>query len=289
MKNRIIFCLTALILLLSGCSPNDDHKDIGKPIDPDKIDIEVTNVDGSNEIFMVNNTQGVAPYWEFLVGTSTKVKESAVVPFMGDLTIKFTAIGEGGTTTVERNVLVTKLDKPIPEEWVIFGKGLEGRVWEWNSGDDGQAVVYGTAGYGNNYEPGWSTFKIGGEPGGKLIDGNEEMLFDLDGGANFTKRKRDGTVIEKGAFSFDMSKQKVRSDGKVWSIGEITFTDATILTGASTWSGPEDLVYTFDIITLEKNEDTGLYEMVLAYAAPGTDFEAWNEATFWKFREKAAN
>lgn len=278
MKRIMLYILSALAL--SACDPVVDNKGIGGILSENQLDIVVKSTsEGSNEVSLENNTPGVAPYWDYIVGKSTNQKEVVRLPFMGEMEIKFTAICDGGTVTTTRKVNVTKIDKPAEPEWTMFaGAGSDGKVWVWNPKPDNN-VVYGTAGYGSGDPgPSWSTATAGSTIGDKLVPGDEEMLFDLNGGANMTKRKTDGTVVEKGTFKFDMTKQKLREDGTAWSIGQLDFEGVTVICGSSCWS--TTLVYTFDIISLTDDE------MMLAYSAPGTEFENWQEATFWRFKAK---
>lgn len=278
MKRIMLYMLSALAL--SACDPVVDNKDIGGILSENQLDIVVKSTsEGSNEILLENHTPGVAPYWDFIIGKSTNQSEVVRLPFMGEMEIQFTAICDGGTITTTRKVNVAQIDKPAAKEWTMFaGSSTEGKVWVWDP-KEGNNVVYGTAGYGSGDPgPSWSTATAGSTIGGKLVPADEEMLFDLNGGPNMTKRKTDGTVVEKGTFKFDMSKQKLRDDGTPWSIGQLDFTGATIICGSSCWS--TTLVYTFDIISLSETE------MMLAYSAPGTVFGDWQEATFWRFKAK---
>jgi hypothetical protein len=278
MKRIMLYILSALAL--SACNPVVDNKDIGSVLSEDQLDIVVKSTsEGSNEVILENNTPGVAPYWDYIIGKSTNQKEVIRLPFMGEMEIQFTAICDGGTVTTTRKVNIAKIDKPAEPEWTMFaGSGTEGKVWVWNVGEDND-VVYGTAGYGSGDPgPSWSTATAGSTIGGKLVPADEEMLFDLNGGANMTKRKIDGTVVEKGTFKFDMTKRKLLDDGTPWSIGQLDFSGVTIICGSECWSTTS--VYTFDIISLSADE------MMLAYSAPATPFGEWMEATFWRFKAK---
>ncbi len=278
MKKIMMFFLS--VLVFSACEPIVGDKSIGGVLSENQLDIVVQSTsEGSNEILLENNTKGVGSYWDYIIDKSTKQREVIKLPFMGEMTISFTGLCDGGTVTTTRTVRVTKIDKPVAEEWgVIAGTSLDGKVWVWDADDDA-TVVYGTAGYGNDYAPGWSTFKLGAQViEGKVVSPNEEMLFNLNGGANFVKRTSNGTVLESGTFKFDMTKQKVRDDGKVWSIGRMEFSGATILCGSSCWNNTP--VYAFDIISLTEDK------MVLAWAGDGLEFQVWNEATFWCFKKK---
>lgn len=278
MRKLLFFLLP--ILILGSCDPIVDDKSIGGILNEDQLSLVVESTsEGSNEILLENNTPGIAPYWDYIIDKSTKQREIVRLPFMGEMTITFTGLCDGGTVTTTRKVNITKIDKPAAEEWTLLaGADPNGKVWVWDA-DDNSTVVYGTAGYGNDYAPGWSTFKLGQQViEGKVVSPDEEMIFDLNGGANFTKRNTSGAELEKGSFKFDMSKQKIRDDGKVWSIGQMEFSGATVLCGSSCWDN--NPVYVFDIISLSEDK------MILAWAAEGLDFQVWNEATFWCFKKK---
>lgn len=274
MKNIKIFLFTLLAISVSSCNPVIEDASMGTPIAAGDIDIDIRGAtDGSNKIIMTNNTPGTIAYWDFIAGAATGQKVEAVLPFMGDVPIKCTIISAGGQTTVEKPVKITKLDNAIAPEWVLFAKDAGGKTWGW---DPDVANVYGTAGYGSgNPAPGWSTWQVGGAPGDYPIDANEVMLFDIDGGANFTKMKN-GTVVEKGRFGFDMSKKRIKADGSVWSIGELYLYDASIMVPYTAWYWTT-VIYTFDIITLTEDK------MVLSSHHPSSGFEVWAEGTFWMF------
>jgi len=278
MKRIMLYILSAIVV--SACDPLIDNREIGGVLSEDQLNIVVKSTsEGSNEILLENNTRGVASYWDYIVGKSASQIDTVRLPFIGEMEIQFTAICDGGTVSTTRKVNVTKIDKPAAAEWTMFaGSSSEGKAWVWNPEED-SGVVYGTAGYGcGDPGPSWSTATAGSSIGGKLVPADEEMIFDLKGGANMTRLKTDGTVIEKGTFKFDMTKQKTLENGDLWSIGQLEFTGTTIICGSSCWSTTP--VYTFDIISLTEDE------MMLAYAAPGTDFGVWLEATFWRFKRK---
>jgi hypothetical protein len=94
-------------------------------------------------------------------------------------------------------------------------------------------------------------------------DPNGYMLFDLNGGPNFTRYNNDGTMAQKGTFAFDMSDTTKNTDsGEIWSIGTLILTGATVLNGHC--YGKTDPQYKYKILTL--NDD----EMVLCAAPDGT-------------------
>lgn len=277
MKKIILFLISALVIG-TACDPLEDDKSIGSVLSENELDITVRSTsEGSNEIFVENNTPGVGSYWDCIVKKSTKQSDVVRLPFVGELTITFIGLCDGGTVTTTRKVNVTKIDKEVEKEWTILaGSDINGKVWVWADADE----VYGSGGYGNSYGPSWSLVSKDNMLGTKGESSDYEMLLDLNGGANFTKRSADGKVLETGSFKFDMTKQKVKEDGRVWSIGQLEVLDATILCGTSRWGSTP--LHTFDILTLTDDE------MILGWAADGTDFETWGDgdATFWHFKKK---
>lgn len=277
MKKIILFLLSALVFG-TACDPIVDDKSIGGVVSESELNIVVQSTsEGSNEILLENNTPGVGSYWDYIVNKSTKQSDVVRLPFVGELTITFVGLCDGGTVTTTRKVNVTKIDKEVEKEWTIFaGSDINGKVWVWADGDE----VYGSGGYGNSYAPAWSLLSKADMFETKGENPDYEMLFDLNGGANFTKRSADGQVLETGAFKFDMTKQKIKEDGKIWSIGQLEILDATVLCGTSRWGTTP--IHTFDILKLTDDE------LILGWAADGTDFETWGDgdATFWSFKRK---
>lgn len=277
MKKIILFLLSALVFG-TACDPLVDDKSIGGVVSESELDITVRSTsEGSNEILLENNTPGVGSYWDYIVNKSTKQSDVVRLPFVGELTITFVGLCDGGTVTTTRKVNVTKIDKEVEKEWTMLaGSDINGKVWVWADGDE----VYGSGGYGNSYAPAWSLVSKADMLGTKGEGSDYEMLFDLNGGANFTKRSADGKVLETGSFKFDMTKQKYKEDGRIWSIGQLEVLDATVLCGTSRWGSTP--LHTFDILTLTDDE------MILGWAAEGTTFETWGDgdATFWSFKKK---
>ena len=62
------------------------------------------------------------------------------------------------------------------------------------------------------------------------------------------------------------------NNGKQWSIGQLTLTGVTMLSGHAFYE-PDKKITTFEILKLTDKE------LVLCYDAP--DAEVWNDATFW--------
>lgn len=266
MKKIALYIATALALL-TACEPVVDQTSIGSvpSVNELQLDIRQTTA-GGNQIVFSNNTPRVGSYWNYGFGISVKQQDTILVPFLGEVTLSFTGLGDGGTVTTSTKISVGKIDHRLAPEWALFaGTTIAGKTWVWD--DDPDLSPYGAGDYRSSTLPDWEKSAIGDDG----IDAGDEMVFDLNGGANFTRKLADGTV-EKGSFSFDTTKGKNNAKGKVWSIGEITFTGTTILNGH--YVEKTDPVYKFDIVSLTADR------MVLANSTDES------EATFWVFKAK---
>lgn len=280
---KIILSIFAIIATVTACDPIVNDIPMGGVVSESSLNLTVKNVvEGGNEILLENNTPGVGSLWDYMIDKSTLAKKVIVLPFMGKITVTFTGLCAGGTVTTTRTVEINKITTPIAEEWIMLASNnLEGKTWVWD--ETAETGVYGYGGYGYSLVPDWGS-NMPGETseGGLLVNPNDEMVFDLNAGANFTRRLADGTELEKGSFTFDMSKKKIGKNGEAWSIGRIEFKGASIPCPGDYYS-PGTKLFVFDIITLSENK------MVLAWAAPDAIFQdtKWETlATYWCFRRK---
>jgi predicted small secreted protein len=268
---KIIFSLLLLAAGLCACNPVVDDIQAGGVVDESALQLDVhATTDGGNQIAMVNNTPKVGSYWKFSTGYSSAQNDTVSLPFLGKQTITFTGICDGGTVTTTRTVNITKIDHPVAVQWALFaGTGTEGKTWTW---DGTASAVYGTGGYLAKFVPNWTSVTQD-----KTDQPDGYMVFDLNGGANFTRYNGDGTIAEKGTFSFDMSSTKTDpDDNSQWSIGVLKLTGASVLNGYI--YGTTNPLYQYDILTLTDDQ------MVLCAAPDGT--AAWDNGTFWLFHKK---
>jgi hypothetical protein len=275
MKKSILFILTLTLGAMIGCEPITGNEKLGAVLDPSQIKIRVENPGGGNKVTLINETPGVTGQWDYQIGVAVGDEVTVVMPFTGEVPVKFTAFCDGGLVTAETTANITKADTEVDEFWTLLaGTEPEGKTWVWDPTPD--KVIYGTAGYLVNKTATWSTFKMGATVmGDKVVTGGEEMVFDLTGGANFTKRKTGGEVVEKGRFGFNRESLKT-GDGAQWSVVKLLLSDASVILGSLCWTTTP--IYSYDI--LELTEDT----MVLCAAVPGSG--AWAEGTYWHFKTK---
>jgi len=242
MKN--ICSILLLLMAFCSCEPLVDNKSLGEIVSEDDLVLDVHNTtEGGNEIIMTNNTPGVGSYWNYITGVAAQKSVTVTLPFMGEQEITFTGFCKGGTVTTTRKVIIDKIDHPITQEWSLFaGNEISGKSWVWNL-EDYNGIVYGTGGWLTEFAPSWDVC----EPE-NLEDANCELVFDLNGGPNLSKKDANGNIIEKGTFAFDMSVIKQNPDhGTQWSIGQLTISGVSVLSGHAYYD-ETNIITTFEIL-----------------------------------------
>lgn len=274
MKRNLLYIMLTCLLVCMSCDPLvDDNAALGV-VPESELNLEVYNENGGNQVVLVNNTPLVGSYWDYIIDISVRERDTVILPFLGEQSIRFTGLCAGGTVNTTRTVHVTMLDHPLAPEWSnLAGTNIAGKTWEWDY-DDPSDVIYGEGEYLYDTYPTWWEITAEDEFYGNCPEElHRVMTFDLNGKANYYKKNLDGEVVEQGIFKFDMTKKKVKDNGEVWTFGQLIFTDATILYGFDNDTG--ETVYTFDIIELTDKT------MCLAYSNPDEGY-----AFFWKFRVK---
>ena len=249
MKKLLIYSATALALALTSCLQAHVSDDpMGEILSPEQLDIEVTtDKPGSNMVIMRCNTPGVIPYWTTPTGKSTRVCDTIIAPFTGEFKVQFTALcGGGAAETIEKSVTIDRFDYDI-DPWYVLLAGENGSkkwVWDPNPGRGGSGC-YGAGGYGWSPDvPNWGGVNIGDD--GVFAD--EYIEFDLNGGANVTLHRHDGTE-QKGTFAFNKNVSSDRAaltpcfrngepTGQGW-LGSIIISGTTVPCGELQWGmGP---------------------------------------------------
>lgn len=292
---HIWYSLAIFMLLIASCTPIDEKSSLGPLLTASDIHLDVHNItSGSNKIVMINNTPNVGGMWYYGINTSIQQKDTIMLPFLGNTTIYFYATTAGGIVKDSVIVNVTKIDYPTAPQWeYLAGSGTSGKTWVWATDvlppskypnfPSGQC--FGPGGYlASEFEaPNWSTHGLSDLT--KWGVANDQMIFDLNGGANYTLVTGNTSVgglpagTYHGTFSFDMSKTLVGDNPpNLWSIGQLTLTGATVSKGFNA-DNNNALIYTYDILML--NDD----EMILASPDPEAA-SAWDTAWFWIFKRK---
>ncbi len=275
-KTTLLYSILLVTLVMFSCEPIEDRDKMGSIVAESDLMLETYPlVEGGNKIVMKNSTQGVGSFWDYGSGYSSRQQDTILVPFVGEIPIFFTGISGGGTITTTRTVNVDKILFPVNETWnLLAGNDSNGKVWMWDY-DDPNDAVWGNGLSIAHFGPEWAKISA------KDMDAqdpdvgmNGTMLFDLNQKSNFTKKNKDGNIVEKGSFQFDMTKKIPAGDGTDWSIGQLTIVDASVMRGVSPNEGGI-VVHTLEILKLTEDE------MVLARVMPN-GWEAW----FWKFKVK---
>ncbi|MDE6097691.1 MAG: hypothetical protein K2G24_02265 [Muribaculaceae bacterium] len=249
MKKILLYSATALTMMLTSCLQahvSDDS--MGEILAPEQIDIEVTtDKPGSNMVIMRCNTPGVIPYWTTPTGKSTRVCDTIIAPFTGEFKVQFVGLcGGGASQAVEKTVNIERFDYEIDPMYVLFAgeNGSKKWVWDPNPGRGGSGC-YGAGGYGWSPDvPNWGGVNVGDDG----VYADEYLVFDLNGGANVTLHRHDGTE-QKGTFAFNKNVSSDRAaltpcfrngepTGQGW-LGTVTLSGTTVPCGELQWGmGP---------------------------------------------------
>ncbi|WP_418696685.1 hypothetical protein [Bacteroides sp.] len=273
MKNKYLSflggCLLATVSMTSCLDASVDNDSLGGMVPAEEIaaNLDVHGITpGSNKVVIKNNNMGVGGMWDYLVGVTTAQCDTVLIPFLGEQTLKFYATCGGGQVIVEKKVTIDVIDFPLDPSWAILaGEGEEGKTWVWDPNPGrGSWGCYGAGGYGWSADvPNWGCTAIGGtSDAGVAVSDKEYITFDLNGGANATLHKADGTVV-KGSFSFSMGASADKAalkpsfrdgtpTGQGW-VGTLTLKGVSLPSGFNYYSGAAS-GGTYDIAVFSENE-----------------------------------
>lgn len=273
MKNKYLSflggCLLATVSMTSCLDASVDNDSLGSMVPAEEIaaNLEVHGITpGSNKVIIKNNNMGVGGMWDYLVGVTTAQCDTVLIPFLGEQTLKFHATCGGAQVVVEKTVQIDVIDYPLDPSWAMLaGEGVEGKTWVWDSNPGrGSWGCYGAGGYGWSADvPNWGCTPIGGtSDAGVAVSDKEYITFDLNGGANATLHKADGTEV-KGSFAFSMGTSADKAalkpsfrdgtpTGQGW-VGTLTLKGVSLPSGFNYYSGAASKG-TYDIAVFSDNE-----------------------------------
>lgn len=156
MKINSLYFAVGLGMLLGACEPIEKNYDLGGVLSEEEVSsaISVTNEQpGNNKLILINNLPGIAGSWDYGTGTSVKKELEVVVP-PGTYDVKFTALCDGGVTTVTKTVEVTKVDYELDIEWTnLCGAPSDGgKTWVWATGNPNMGYGGTSTFFGNGSE-----------------------------------------------------------------------------------------------------------------------------------------
>jgi hypothetical protein len=251
MNKTISLIVGTLAILIAACEPIEKRDTLSNSFDPNDIDLEVVqSTAGGNGLTLKMNTPGIAGYWDYVIDKKYTDRVEVVFPIPGTSTFTFHVTtpyiesGDIGSPVFDVkksiDVTITQLDQPLPEAYYkLVGENLEGKTWVFN-GTGGDLGLWWYMSDPGNWQGLW--WNAGGtccppsDAGGK-------MVFDLDGGANFTYyASASGTGVpgSSWAFNADFTKLTIKGDsnilgsegcganGKVFEIKEFTADKLTL-------------------------------------------------------------
>jgi hypothetical protein len=131
MKNiKGVFAMILIALSIGSCQ--EDVPTIGTPLQPEQINLEVTQPlsidEGGNTVVLRNLTDGVIPLWDFGIGKSKKQIDTVEYAFVGTYTIKRTAWTNGRLVQLpDATVEVTKIKPELVSDplWGMLSGGVD--------------------------------------------------------------------------------------------------------------------------------------------------------------------
>lgn len=253
--------------LLVACEPIENRKKNGGGITVDQLNatVELIEVGGvrTNRVVVQNNSP-LLQQWSNGIFTSTAKVDTMLLFSTGEHKITFTGLNaDGSSFTKDFTVNVESIYYPLPEEYTLLC-GENGKTWVWAVGnkyrEDG--AIFGNGPGTATYPEWWAVGPDEMKSWGLLYD---EMIFDLDGGCNFT-------LISKGA---DGTENKVTKD-----IFVLDLTSKTIQTANGTPFIREESDPVHTIVRLTENEltltipvDGGSNREVLMFKQKGYEYE----------------
>lgn len=190
-KNNIVLGL--LTGFLFCCDPIEERESLGRQFAPDDLKFSVTQDPSyNNKVYLENQTPSSIPFWEFVIGTSTRESDTIIFPFAGDYMVKFTAFGRGGSLQDSSQITIEENDPYYfaDPDWELLTNGIDGKYWK---------LTKVTLGPATNYKSVWAD--AGTWWSADAYNWSDSAYFDLNKNFNFI-RFHNGQEI-KSTFTFD--------------------------------------------------------------------------------------
>jgi hypothetical protein len=216
MKFNKILSLFGVFALLAfaSCEPIEDREELSNSFDPDNIELEVVQeTPGGNKLSIRMNTPGVYGYWDYIIDEKFTDRVEVIFPFTGEHTFTYHVTtpympdqDPANREFVEKSVSVQidQLDAELPEAYYqLIGNDLEGKTWEFAGGPEPDGQL-------------WYFMSPPNSPDGHMTawwnaagtccpppDAAGKMVFDLEGGANYTYYAGPDAEPVQGSFAFN--------------------------------------------------------------------------------------
>lgn len=93
MKNYLFHIRLLICVFFIACEPITDRMEMGLVVAESDLRIEVyTTTEGGNQVVMSNETPQVGSFWDYIVSTSVRQRDTVLLPFLGEHKITFTGL-----------------------------------------------------------------------------------------------------------------------------------------------------------------------------------------------------
>ncbi len=226
MNKTISLIFGALTVFFAACEPIENRDVLSNSFDPNDIQLEVVqSTTGGNELSIRMNTPGIVGYWDYVIDKKYSDRVDVIFPIPGTSTFTFHVttpyINNGDITDVSYisksvDVTITQLDHALPEAYYkLVGDNLEGKTWVFDGGPEPDGKLWWYMSDPGNWAAMW--WNAAGDccpPS----DAAGRMVFDLDGGANFTYYASPTAPAVTGsswAFNADYTKLTIKGDANI--------------------------------------------------------------------------
>ncbi|MGL5317219.1 MAG: hypothetical protein ACRC9Q_00740 [Bacteroidales bacterium] len=213
---------------MSSCSPIEERDYLSNSFNVEDLKLEVVqSTPGSNGITLKMVTKGVTGYWDYGLNVAYTDEVSFIYPIPGKSTFTYYVttpyIKDGKLLSTEMvsksiDIEITKLDQELPKAYYdLVGEQLQGKTWVFDGKPgDGSLYWYMCSGDPSKYEGAWWNAGDCCPP----IDYEGKMVFDLNGGANYTYyESKDASPVKGGKFAFNAEFNKLVINGNTKILG----------------------------------------------------------------------
>lgn len=216
---------------MTACDPVEDRLELVNTFNPDKVVLESEQTSGGtgNGITLRMVTPGVYGYWDFKLGKKYTDRVNFNFPYTGKVTFTYHITSfyiDGALKDVSREeitkdieVEIGQLDQPIDAAYyALVGKDLKSKTWVFNKDREDEKWWFMSP--GNNPKTYMDCWWNAGASGAGPADQDGKMVFDLQGGANYTYYpSADAEPVKGGSFAFNPDYTKLQINGEKKILG----------------------------------------------------------------------
>lgn len=215
----------------TACDPLEDRYELSNTFNPDNVTLvaEQTAGGNGNGITLKMTTPGVYGYWDYKLGKKYTDRVDFNFPYTGKVTFTYHITSfyiEGALKDVNKSeitkdieVEISELDQPIDKPYyALVGQELQSKTWVFNREREDKLWWFMSPGNSAaDYLTCW--WNAGGDGLGP-DDEDGKMVFDLQGGANYTYYpSADAEPVKGGSFSFNADFTKLQINGEKKILG----------------------------------------------------------------------